>query len=604
MKKLVQIVTAGIALITSASAVLDKGWDANFTLGGIDTQCRAIAADGGITYVAGTTQAPAINGYLAAFSATGQKLWERSIGSGAFLKKIVIDASFVYACGHSVASGQKGVVIKLDRLTGVPSSSWADTGAGVGVRFFGGAFSSDFRDMVLYRTGVYAAGYTQTNASTVLGVLVRYDTSGNPSSSWVDTGAGVGIRTITGSGSDNNICDSITVDSTGQLFVTGWLNMGVNNSDGFVWKLNSGNGASSTTWPDTGEGVGIRRFTSGAGDDRGNAIAVRGTTVGVAGLRDQRGVVLQYSATGGLDWTFTMPSTTFQSFVKIAPHTNGFYVCGVTEGTGVVLNMSAAGLGQSWNGDLGLGAISFSPGVSLSEFGVVVDPTTDNPFFLSRSVDSDFQFRVDLMTIKSGVRTRVGSSLLSGPAEVASGLAVDPTGRVSVLSIGQTNSKASLISRFGIAVDYSATQENFLEGTLFDGGLGDLIVSDDQYYRIFNDDITSGATLDLRAFIPEDQRNPLRLAVTYEASVARPGIVEVMQVFNFTLGINQTRIGTIASTFDVFRISTNSTTPDRDIEDTSGQVRITLSWFPLNDEDPSQDGWLHMIDFVNWRVVY
>lgn len=32
-----------------------------------------------------------------------------------------------------------------------------------------------------------------------------------------------------------------------------------------------------------------------------------------------------------------------------------------------------------------------------------------------------------------------------------------------------------------------------------------------------------------------------------------------------------------------------------------GRHRIT--WNPLNDENPSQDGWLHRVDFAEWRLL-
>ena len=32
-------------------------------------------------------------------------------------------------------------------------------------------------------------------------------------------------------------------------------------------------------------------------------------------------------------------------------------------------------------------------------------------------------------------------------------------------------------------------------------------------------------------------------------------------------------------------------------------VRARISWNPINDEDPSQDGWLHYLDYFAWRAT-
>jgi hypothetical protein len=34
----------------------------------------------------------------------------------------------------------------------------------------------------------------------------------------------------------------------------------------------------------------------------------------------------------------------------------------------------------------------------------------------------------------------------------------------------------------------------------------------------------------------------------------------------------------------------------------SGQMKLRVTWAPINDEDPTQDGWLHYVDVVRWFV--
>lgn len=73
---------------------------------------------------------------------------------------------------------------------------------------------------------------------------------------------------------------------------------------------------------------------------------------------------------------------------------------------------------------------------------------------------------------------------------------------------------------------------------------------------------------------------------------------------NFTQNQFQLRWQGAAHVVDNVNLTTNSTTPDRDINDADGQVKVRFHWQPINDEDPSQDGWLHRLDYVRWRVVY
>lgn len=235
------------ALALRAPAALDKGWDAPFISGTSQTICYDIATESGVTYSAGFVQTTNNFGYVIAHSDRGVKIWDRTL-TPCVLRKIVVAGSFVYACGYTPENGYDGVVVKLDKATGVPSATWADTGFGAGVRHFGNNVSQGFGDMVVSGTTVYVSGYYEVGTSNLDACIVKYDPNGSLSSTWTNTGLGVGVRTLAGSAGGVDIANALALDASGNLYATGKLRTTGLNDDGFVWKIASSNGVASSSW--------------------------------------------------------------------------------------------------------------------------------------------------------------------------------------------------------------------------------------------------------------------------------------------------------------------------------------------------------------------
>ncbi|HMS53800.1 MAG TPA: choice-of-anchor B family protein [Fimbriimonadaceae bacterium] len=146
----------------------------------------------------------------------------------------------------------------------------------------------------------------------------------------------------------------------------------------------------------------------------------------------------------------------------------------------------------------------------------------------------------------------------------------------------------------------SATTYSVVEGEEFSGSLASLKNSDDDRLELFNDATTLAATIELNAKSGVKRLSSIKVKV--EASVARPGLSQSVMAFRFSDSSWQLVGGTTASTTDAVSESTISTNVGNFV-DAQGNLRIRLSFAPINDEDPAQDGWLHSVDQVNWTAV-
>jgi hypothetical protein len=369
--------------------------------------------------------------------------------------------------------------------------------------------------------------------------------------------------------------------------------------------MNTGNGSNSTTWPTTGFGVGIRRFaSSGTGTDYGYNLCLNGTAVAVCGIANGDATALQISSSGATDWTYTLVGANTQYFTDILPHSGGYFVVGSDDTQGVIVNLSPTGARQGWpaSGNELVGIRHFVNQQSSLYFELGLDPVDEEPYTFGVRYTSG-----DAETVLYRVAGD-GNVLQLGSTDTASNdfpetLVTDTMGRVTVVCQSQTGPTQTTVSRYGFLYFVNPTQYTVVSGTEFQGGLAQLANSDNRYLELFNDETSLTASVEFRAFLSAELRTPLVMTVTYEAAVTRPGLSEQLRVFNDQLNLFQTRIGITASQNDVFRHSSNAAAPANDIRGADGRVRIQLIWDPINDEDPTQDGWIHRLDLVQWVIV-
>ncbi|HMS54347.1 MAG TPA: hypothetical protein PKA27_03010 [Fimbriimonadaceae bacterium] len=137
-------------------------------------------------------------------------------------------------------------------------------------------------------------------------------------------------------------------------------------------------------------------------------------------------------------------------------------------------------------------------------------------------------------------------------------------------------------------------------GEEFGGDLQSLVASDDNSLQVFNDATSLVAQVSMS--INGGFTNPSAMRVMAETSVARPGLSEAILMEDFINGGYDVLIGRVATTTDTLA-TVDLTTSAATYVSGSGGMNGRVTWMPINDEDPSQDGWLHTVDMFKVRLT-
>lgn len=137
------------------------------------------------------------------------------------------------------------------------------------------------------------------------------------------------------------------------------------------------------------------------------------------------------------------------------------------------------------------------------------------------------------------------------------------------------------------------------QGEELSGDLSSLTASDDSYYVI----ISSATTLQGEIIFDGDfASNPgVSLEFKVEANAARGGLSQAIWFWNYEIGGYENKSGIVASATD---LTTTITTSNMSYVSGTGAVKARIRWTPINDEDPSQDGWALNTDLVSWKLSH
>lgn len=132
-----------------------------------------------------------------------------------------------------------------------------------------------------------------------------------------------------------------------------------------------------------------------------------------------------------------------------------------------------------------------------------------------------------------------------------------------------------------------------------DGILRSLFYADDSRLCVFGDDLTLTAEVTISGTSPYVV--PSKLRFSFESSVARSGLSQTVRLGNYAASAYVVVDGRVAtgedSSFEVV-----FTSHAAEYVGPNGVMRAKVTWSPINDEAPSQDGWVHCIDLVRWVV--
>jgi hypothetical protein len=169
-----------------------------------------------------------------------------------------------------------------------------------------------------------------------------------------------------------------------------------------------------------------------------------------------------------------------------------------------------------------------------------------------------------------------------------------PTGNTTLEPMG---------AMMGFYADYAPTAQpagyTFIQGTEFAGTLSSLFTSDDDALSGFNDE--SSLQCELETFGTVFNSSPTTFVVKVEMKVDRPGLSYQINQFNYNTNAFQNLGGGVSTLNDTPYQINVTTTPSRFIRSSDKQVKTRVLIGPINDEDPSQDGWLHYWDVITWQ---
>jgi hypothetical protein len=253
------------------------GFDLTFT--GSDAVVVQADQAGDTTYLAATAVQKTFQARFATqtFIYNGPDNLNDSLGDGfsnPTLNPIAVDASGnVYMVGTSdtvqtyMATNSDIVTSKFDK-NGV--LVWSKKFDGSGQAADGGY------SILLNGSDVYVCGWT-VNAGVREAVVLKYDTDGNPSASWADTGKGVGVRTYKGTGTGNNEARIMALAPNGDLVVLGFESATGTGQNVLLLRFDS-TGAFSSAWADKGDTIntqGVRVYDgSGTTDDDAHKLVI------------------------------------------------------------------------------------------------------------------------------------------------------------------------------------------------------------------------------------------------------------------------------------------------------------------------------------------
>lgn len=146
------------------------------------------------------------------------------------------------------------------------------------------------------------------------------------------------------------------------------------------------------------------------------------------------------------------------------------------------------------------------------------------------------------------------------------------------------------------------TTVNLLIGDGDNGGVGNMEVSDDVYYNMDIDTIGNSLVASCELISTMPVTDAAQVDGTFEISVGRPGLSYAVKVYDGSTNSYVNAAGGVAPTTDTnVVISALGAAAKRWVED--GFAGVTITFSPINDEDPSQDGWPNQIDLACWEVT-
>lgn len=174
----------------------------------------------------------------------------------------------------------------------------------------------------------------------------------------------------------------------------------------------------------------------------------------------------------------------------------------------------------------------------------------------------------------------------------------DPTNNSNLNVYTVANASLQYVN-FAYGTDVPVSAYIVVEGEEFAGDLNSLRSADENALQVFSDPANLSANVQFEG--RTSVAVPAEYSIHVRSSVDRLGISETLYTYNFATDQWVAVFGR-TSTVTTSAFSATLTSNLGDYRDGNGDVRARLAWSPINDEDPSVDGWLHKVDQFFWSI--
>lgn len=253
-------------------------------------------------------------------------------------------------------------------------------------------------------------------------------------------------------------------------------------------------------------------------------------------------------------------------------------VMAVTTNTTVNRVSQGAATGESWQFTLSnAGAVSYWWEV------------TSKPAWVNVSVDNSEVFRgdTDIVTFSTNA---TANSLAYGK-------------HVGSITFRNCFNGATAVRTINLHVGDTIYPDWFdvVQGSFFTGLITDVRTSNNQYIRYFNDETSLQSEIWFRH--DEGFDDIFNITCTWESKMDRGGMTERFYMWNWDTTAWVQFAGRVASITDSSWTPVNLYSANADAyTSAAGRMYMRVVQSPINDEDPSQDGWLSYVDRAYWFI--
>lgn len=205
---------------------------------------------------------------------------------------------------------------------------------------------------------------------------------------------------------------------------------------------------------------------------------------------------------------------------------------------------------------------------------------------------------VQLNTWTSGVGPRAAVRLGNGKLFYSNGSGVFTFDTVTNVTTQVGTGNCQYI-KFSYTYDVPVVEYVVVQGEELGGGLSSLRASDDVRLDILNNDVTLQG--EITFFGSTQVAVPAIYTVRAETVATRPGLSQAISVHNYMTNAWVAVDGRVAPAVDT-PVEITLTSNLNNYVSVDGDIAAQIVWSPINDEDPSQDGWLLSVDQFYWTI--